>query len=273
MATEIINAIRLLAGEARRRDPICVEHRCTPRQLARIFEHIESTWSDMGQTDPMYSVFSADRFRNANANEENIKEFFASGRLDTDALASELTGHGLPASGYTHCVELGCGLGRVTRYLSGFAKNVTGYDISEPHLKLASEHIANMGIQNVALKKISTLSSLKFKPFDLFYSRLVFQHNPPPIIYHMLDIVLQSLTPGGVAVFQLPAYIKGYEFSIKTYLSSMQEISGQELHVLPLSIVSGLLQTHNCTLVNTYRDSCLSNTNQVSMHYVVRKSD
>ncbi|NNF77880.1 MAG: hypothetical protein HKN05_07605 [Rhizobiales bacterium] len=53
----------------------------------------------------------------------------------------------------------------------------------------------------------------------------------------------------------------------------MQEISGQELHVLPLSIVSGQLQTPHCTLVNTYRGPCLSNTNQVSMHYVVRKSD
>ncbi|NNF77879.1 MAG: class I SAM-dependent methyltransferase [Rhizobiales bacterium] len=182
-----------------------MEHQCTPRQLARIFEHIESMWSDMGQSDPMYSVFSANRFRNANASEENIKEFYESGRLDTDALASELTGHELPASVYTHCVELGCGLGRVTRYLSGFAENVTGYNISEPHLQLASEHIAKMGVQNVALKKISTHSSLIFKPFDLFYSRLVFQHNPPPIIYHILDTVLRSLTPGGMAVFQLPA--------------------------------------------------------------------
>ena len=37
--------------------------------------------------------------------------------------------------------------------------------------------------------------------FDLFFSMIVLQHNPPPLIALMLEKIAARLRPGGVAVF------------------------------------------------------------------------
>jgi hypothetical protein len=37
--------------------------------------------------------------------------------------------------------------------------------------------------------------------FDFFYSVIVLQHNPPPVIVHMLKTVFAQLNPGGIGYF------------------------------------------------------------------------
>src|SRR5271169_236009 len=41
---------------------------------------------------------------------------------------------------------------------------------------------------------------------DLFFSIIVLQHNPPPVILGILDAAFAGLRPGGLAFFQVPTY-------------------------------------------------------------------
>lgn len=50
--------------------------------------------------------------------------------------------------------------------------------------------------------------------FDLWSSRVVLQHNPPPIVAAILRKMLWRQNPGGLAIFQLPTYRRDYNFKI-----------------------------------------------------------
>ena len=49
---------------------------------------------------------------------------------------------------------------------------------------------------------------------DVSYSIIVLQHNPPPVIAFIVEALIHSLNPGGVAFFQVPTYRRGYTFSL-----------------------------------------------------------
>lgn len=49
--------------------------------------------------------------------------------------------------GFMRCVELGCGVGRVTVPLAKRFVQAIGLDISSAHLRVAQEHARAIGIQ------------------------------------------------------------------------------------------------------------------------------
>jgi len=59
--------------------------------------------------------------------------------------------NGLDPSAYRTCVENGCGLGRITRWLADCFEHVFCYDISAAHLGGAARHLTQSGVTNVTL--------------------------------------------------------------------------------------------------------------------------
>lgn len=262
--------LRYLAIWEARKPGNAVEVACQPEQLGQIFAHIQQVWSSLGDVEPHFSVVSTPNYKPENL-QENLAAFYRSGRAEVELLAEELAGHGLPASGYQRCIELGCGVGRVTRFLANLATSVVGFDVSKPHLALAEGYLHDEQVANAELRLIEAAARFEPPPCDLLYSRIVLQHNPPPVMHFLLRRLLAALQPGGVAVFQLPTYIEGYGFSVDDYIDRMGSLDNQEVHALPQRAVFDALAEAGCEVLNVYRDNSLSRIEQVSNRFVVRR--
>lgn len=101
-------------------------------------------------------------------------------------------------------VEIGCGVGRLTRVLARDASHVSALDVSEEMLELARRH--NPGLENVEwmLGDGESLAPLPDGSADACVSHVVFQHIPDPAI--TLGYVREMgrvLAPNGWAAFQI----------------------------------------------------------------------
>lgn len=247
-----------------------IECECAPEDLKKLFAHVQGVWSRLGDVEPHFSVLSQPNYKPEKLN-AHLTAFFATGKGEVELLQTELAGLGLKSRGFRHAVELGTGVGRVTRHLAAMCQSVTGFDVSAPHLRLARDYLANNGCRNVSLEQVRDLASFQVPDCDFFYSRIVLQHNPPPIIVFLLRKVLAALRPGGIAVFQVPTYIEGYSFILNTYLDRMAQIDNQELHGVPQKVIFRIIMEAGCDLLSIVRDNSLSQITQVSNRFVVSK--
>ena len=94
-------------------------------------------------------------------------------------------------------LELGCGSGNDTLFLSKKAKNVTAIDVSEVAINIAKEN--NVGRDNVEFIVGDLHFDLPDKKYDLIYDRGCF-HNNLDIINTYFKILHSRLKPGGKAI-------------------------------------------------------------------------
>lgn len=198
----------------------------------RLRQHVERTWTKLGNEAPHWSVLSDDAFRPERIADTEAS-FYASGEADAQLVDAILARHGLKPADLPHCFEFGCGLGRVTVPLARRFAQVTGCDISASHLAGAQRHISGLDLSNVELVHATAHDLGMQQPFDLWFSRIVLQHNPPPVIARVLRRAFVLLKPGGVAIFQVPTWAQGYSFDIETYLRDIGELDGVEMHCIP----------------------------------------
>ena len=159
--------------------------------------------------------------------------------------------NGLAPAAFRTCLEYGCGLGRITRWLSDLFEHVYGYDISASLLAGAEEHLARQDVRNVSLRRISRMEDIdNLDRVDLVYSIIVLQHNPPPIIRLIVRAPCCALNPGGVAYFQVPTYRQGYVFSPARYLANESTRHDMmEMHVLPQSDIFEITAEEGCRVL------------------------
>jgi SAM-dependent methyltransferase len=101
-------------------------------------------------------------------------------------------------------LELGCGVGRMTRALARVFGHVTGVDISDEMIRQAKRGLSDLA--NVTLEVVdgSTLASLKDEQFDFAFSFIVFQHIPSyDVITSLCKEVFRVLRPGSLFKFQV----------------------------------------------------------------------
>ena len=239
-------------------------------QMQRLVGIVEGTWTSLGETKPEYSVLSANEFDPAFGVVEK-KEFERTGYAELDQIDAILKRHSLIIDSFEEAVEFGCGIGRVTIPLAKRCKKLIAYDISGSHLDVALRNLDSQGIKNVELIKISKYNQ-KINPCDFFYSRIVFQHNPPPLIKALISEALTSLKKGGVAIFQVPTYIPDYQFGINKYFADPDHRS-MELHCLSQSIIHEIIRNCQCRLLEVREDGSVGNPSvYISNTFVVQKA-
>jgi 2-polyprenyl-3-methyl-5-hydroxy-6-metoxy-1,4-benzoquinol methylase len=224
-----------LAGDE---PPMYIEEVDAAQDLASILDHIQRTWQHLGETEPHWSVITYERFHQSRI-QETKDEFYDSGRRNVEQLFQTLERNSIDHTAFRSCLEYGCGLGRVTRWLAEQFEIVYGYDISRAHLQSAEQHLAECGVRNVALRHIQNVEDIfQLQKSDLIYSVIVLQHNPPPVIRLIVREFLKALNPGGVAYFQVPTYRLGYSFMLKRYLNNeATHHETMEMHVLPQRVI------------------------------------
>jgi SAM-dependent methyltransferase len=110
----------------------------TGPELDRLWNHVRQVWTDLGTSDPFWSVLTSERYSKSNMDDAAVvEEFYGSGVGDLDYLRAYLDRAGVALPPDVVVAEYRCGLGRVTRHLAGIAGRVLAFDISATHLDVA----------------------------------------------------------------------------------------------------------------------------------------
>lgn len=238
-----------------------VEHMIPNADLSKLFDHVAAEWEKLGREQPAWSVLSVDRYKDIPTT-KIPPAFYKSGESQVLQLVKALRRHGIRPS-FAKTVEYGCGIGRITFPLAQRSGHTIAYDISREHLAIAETQALKRKITNIRFEHVNRPDIAFESGYDFYYSSLVYQHNPPPIIRHLIQQALGGLISGGIAVFQVPVFLKGYRFRLGEYLD--KEKSGIEMHALPQRIVLDIIDQSNCRVLEIFdsslnlRDRILSN--------------
>lgn len=166
-------------------------------------------WDERAREDALY--FVDDRVDYGKA---DLNEFFAGGVDAVRIMEEQLD---FRAEG-PHLVDVGCGVGRLTRVLAERAAKIVAIDVSAEMLALAQAHNAQLGNVDWVLGDGASLTGIPDAWAHGVFSHVVFQHIPDPAI--TLGYVREMgrvLSPGGWAAFQIsndPALHRGQPVSV-----------------------------------------------------------
>ena len=251
--------------------PITVEWKCSEQQAPRLLTRVARLWEELGESKPHWSVLTSDEFLPDQIAKAGEASFFSSGQHDRNRLLATIARAGRELAEFKVACEFGCGLGRITNHLAENFERVIACDISRPHLRLARAHSLASGKVNITYR-VSTLPQFGMtEPFDLWFSVIVLQHNPPPIMAMILRRALKLLRPGGLAIFQVPTYAPDYHFNLDDYLRSTPPLSGVEMHYLPQSALFEIVDEAGGRVVELVEDGSIDFPRAFSNVVVVTK--
>lgn len=240
--------------EAFDRPPNRVDHDVDAPVLQTMFDRIRTQWAKLGEQEPYFSVLSLDAYRSENLDQQSIETFWKSGERHAAIVDDFALNTGRPGNRGT-CLELGCGLGRVTRHLAARFDRVIGVDISPGNLRLCRHSTADL--PNVETLQVAGIEDFHDLPeFDFLFSTMVLQHNPPPVQKAILRILFSKIRPGGAALFQIPTDMAGYGFLSAGYLDA--PITDMEMHGLPRSVVLAEMRLAGLDIVDVAADPFIS---------------
>ena len=167
--------------------------------LTTIEKRMKEDWNNRALEDARYYV------RSVSFNQDE-KEFDESGRINVEQfiLSDRNIIHPEINPKEQRVLEIGCGLGRLTRHLAEIFGEVHGIDVSGEMIRQAKARLS--GKKNVFLYETngSDLSIFKDDTFDLVFSYIVFQHIPSKeIIFNYIREAGRVLKQNGIFKFQV----------------------------------------------------------------------
>jgi SAM-dependent methyltransferase len=237
-------------------------------QLAAAISKVRTAWSHLGELRPHFSVLTSEKFLPHNL-PGSIDHFWASGDNEAAQVIAVLQTHGFDPAGKV-CVEYGCGVGRVTTGFAQYFGQVHAYDISPGHQNLARQRAQERSLSNISFVLCAESFLEDLQPCDFFYSHIVFQHNPPPLIRALVQAAVKALKPGGIAIFQVPTYATDYSFSIDDWLESEQKLD-MEMHCLPQTHIFEAIAQAGCATLEVREDYSTGDASFISNTFVVRR--
>lgn len=169
-------------------------------------------------------------------------DFDRSGRLEMSELLSDLP----PNISEWIVLDIGCGIGRLEKFLSDKFKEVHGVDVSGEMIKKGKDRLKNY--LNVFLKESNgkDLSMFGDCKFDLVFSVGVFQHIPRNIVFNnYFKEANRVLKSGGYFAFSVPS--RQMLFRKPKLLLKVLAVSYLlEKRRFVLSVPEGELPNNNC---------------------------
>jgi SAM-dependent methyltransferase len=159
-------------------------------------------WEEIAGEDALWAILSySDRKFGA----WDREEFFRTGEKEIGELMARAGELERPA-GRARALDFGCGVGRLTRALSGHFESCLGLDISEKMVDGARRLNADRPGCKFEVNARPDLAGLDDGSFDLIFTRIVLQHQPSTeAIQGYLSEFLRTLKDDGLLVFQLPS--------------------------------------------------------------------
>jgi SAM-dependent methyltransferase len=159
-------------------------------------QRMREYWDDRAREDPFHFVDTRQTYKQTDEG-----RFWSEGARDLDTFLGVL---GLVVEPGHRVLDMGCGVGRLTRVLAVRAAAVTALDVSAEMLAQAKGLNASLTNVDWVLGDGSSLTGVDDASHDLVVSHVVLQHIPDPQI--QLGYVAEFgrvLRPGGVAAFGL----------------------------------------------------------------------
>lgn len=153
-------------------------------------------WDERAREDAFYFVDNRLAY-----GRPDIDRFWASGRADLDQVLDAVGAEIAPSD---EIVEIGCGVGRISRELAARGARVRATDVSREMLDLARRH--NPELENVEWIEADgrSLEPIEDRSADVCFSHVVFQHIPDPgVTLGYVREMGRVLRPGGWAAFQV----------------------------------------------------------------------
>ena len=162
-------------------------------------DRMRRDWDDRAAAGAERAIYTRD-------SEDDEQDFERSGLVNYNQLVRPYLPVLLDGLDPSRCcaVEIGCGAGRMTRWLAQAFGKVHGFDVSPRMIELARARLD--GLPNVVLHASSgvSLEPLEDASADLVFSYIVFQHIPDQsIIEAYVREAARVLRPGGVFKFQV----------------------------------------------------------------------
>lgn len=226
--------------------PMKIDADVSTDEIARLWQHVGTVWSQLGNSEPHWSVITDDRFKRDRIQDAESRDIFdKSGKEAVDLFKAFLARNQIEFPKSAVAVEYGCGVGRITKHLAPETGRLLAMDISAPHLQVAADHLSSAGVDNVEMIHVTGAHSLeKFDGCDLFFSLIVLQHNPPPLIIDILERAFRGLKPGGIAYFQIPTYAAEYSFNLASFWQNEGKAKNMEMHFAPQHLVLAAGRRH-----------------------------
>jgi len=132
---------------------------------------------------------------------ETEEEFEASGARDV-----RLFFHGVEPLLHPRAVvlDIGCGIGRMDRYVAPRVGRLIALDVSGEMLARARARLAHLPNVSFVEGDGRTLRPIADASIDLVFSHIVFQHLPRDVTGSYFREVARVLRPGGSFLFQVP---------------------------------------------------------------------
>jgi len=218
-------------------------------QADAYFSRLVNQWTLLGENNPYWSVLSSDEYSGSMSSEQ-IAKFYDSGKDIVQRYLDLAKSLGIDLDVKQPVLELGCGVGRITKSLSEEFHAVTALDISPGNLSIARSNLS--GHSNIDFVLVSKLEIIAELPsFGHLVSFITLQHNPPQIQDVLLRILLSKVSRGGVAFFQTVTSISSSTQNTNQDLEIEDEFS---TYSLPMDRVLTALRNLDFDLLEIYRD-------------------
>jgi 2-polyprenyl-3-methyl-5-hydroxy-6-metoxy-1,4-benzoquinol methylase len=222
------------------------------KSLAAVVARLGCYWKKVGAEAPHWSVLTHSRFMATNVS-RNQRDFYETGFRELDLVVSLLKRVRRSPRDFKRMIEFGCGVGRCTIPSGKAFANVTAVDISPTHIELAKEYATAEGLTNIEFLQATPENIMPALNYDLWFSRFVLQHNPPPVTLAILSRAFKYLNSDGIAIIQVPTFFRGYRFKISEYLSNSRPLE-MEMHVTPASHIFEAAFQNDCCLVDVHEE-------------------
>jgi 2-polyprenyl-3-methyl-5-hydroxy-6-metoxy-1,4-benzoquinol methylase len=164
--------------------------------MSRAREEMGEFWDERARENSLYFINNSLTYKGTDE-----ERFWASGVSDLDAVLGAL---GVAIDPRDEIVEIGCGIGRMSRPMAARGRSVRAIDVSAE--MLAQARRANREIENITWIQGTgdSLTAIEDESADVCFSYVVLQHIPDPeVILGYIREMGRVLRPGGWAAFQV----------------------------------------------------------------------
>lgn len=161
-----------------------------------------SEWVKWGKFDPLWAVASWAGREKTGTKPWTNAEFYALGEQDWKDFQTHWIHFGLDR---THCIEIGCGAGRITKPMADSFEKVSALDVSSDQIHYARKHINKPHVE--FFQTNGQLLPVKIAPVTAVFSVHVFQHfDDIPDAIELLKRISIIMVPDATLMIHLPLY-------------------------------------------------------------------